>query len=47
MAKKTKKDRCKYCGKKVNFMDLLEHEDKCPDNLENIDMGSSIECGDW
>lgn len=39
--------RCKYCGEKVPIDDLLEHEDKCPENLENIDEGDSIECGDW
>lgn len=37
--------RCKYCLEKINFEDLAEHEDKCPDNLENIDEGDSIECG--
>jgi len=44
---KEKTYRCKYCLKKVSFEDLAEHEDKCPENLENIDEGSSIECGDW
>jgi hypothetical protein len=38
---------CKYCDKQVTFEDLLEHEDGCEENLENIDEGDSIECGDW
>ncbi len=39
--------QCKYCGKSVEDESIYEHEDKCPENLENIDEGDSIECGDW
>ena len=39
--------KCRYCGKTVDFEDLPEHEDKCWDNMENVDEGSSEECGDW
>ncbi len=48
--KKPMKKRCQYCLRLIeetNKIDILEHEANCPDNLENVDEGSSIECGDW
>ena len=41
------KERCKHCLELFEFEDILEHEDKCSDNMANVDEGSSIECGDW
>ncbi len=39
--------RCIHCGKLIDIEDLLEHEANCYFNLENVDEGSSEECGDW
>lgn len=38
---------CRHCGEQFFCADISEHEDKCPDNMENVDEGNSIECGDW
>ena len=38
--------RCQHCLEEMPWMDLLKHEDRCPDNLENVDEGSAEECGD-